>query len=617
MAPRKQVDDLQGVTSVSAPSTSVQGAIAFGPRDNALLDLAQSLKGINRQLGDYADKVIEQENAALVEEGKRMAMLDDAKSFKQYVEKGGEPMASPWVVYGYKQQKGRVLGQSYQAFIADKKMNWAGSGSDDIDGQALVNELPKWRQEFLQSQGEIDPVEMTGFDAYSVSEEDNMLRQHIAEARQTATENLGTQIYNEFYNLLGKPGIKKEELYARFDEIYNRQDFIGLRKQVGPLLLRAVSDYAEESGDANAVDIVEGYTRRDANTGQVLNVMKNTRAAAELDKARTRALSRSVQLDNLRQQQEADDRNKATRNVVDQTIEDIVTNRAPVDAFKIAKLAKDSGGDAAQALSQASAINSVLRNERTGRSADAMRDVVFDIMTNPRIGDKNEVLKRITPFADTGDLKEFHEVWKTFQDGGETLFAKYPSLEMLAMNSTIATDTGTKRMPKDLSTKLMVDSVRQVTKMNVKPEAFEQEVRKKFNELKKETFDPFSVVPEAGVDVNGVPMGASKPQAAADAKTSTLSLNVATISEIRAVAGKPREQVDVLLRAKPLMPAAQFISAISQMRANQQGIERRKLISMMSSIGIDTSNEVSALKEFLRRGQARFYPAANQRPNKQ
>lgn len=622
MAPRKQVDDLPGVTSTSAPSTSVQGAIAFAPRDNALLDLAQSLKGINRQLGDYADKVVEQQNSALVEEGRRMAMLDDAKSFKQYVEKGGEPMASPWVVYGYKQQKGRVLGQSYQAFIADKKLNWAGSGSDDIDGQALVNELPKWRQEFLQSQGEVDPVEMTGFDAYAVPEEDNMLRQHIAEARQTATNNLSTQIYNEFYNLMGTPGIKREELFARFDEIYNRQSFIGLRKEVGPLLLKAIGDYAENSGDVGMVDIVKEYSRKDAATGQVIPVMKNTMATAALDKATLDAQAAAIRRDNIRKQQEDEAKAKATDDQERKIIQKLVTNRAPLDPFDEARDALAVGADAKQVINLTQGLNNALEAKNTKYAKDRLNSIFFSIMTQPLPEkDRKEYLKEISLVGDASDIAAVERLWDQYVSQGKTLFTEYPELEAMAATAAGTSFGGTSNpIDETQYQKAVAKAARTVLNRNVPPEKFVDEVKKVF-ELERKKIESqvssFAPLSDMSADVNGVPTSLSRPQAPKQSTASTPLQPVFTVAEIRGLGLRTREKQDELLAAKPLYaPNVMYEAYVDILRGNQSPAAKN-LIAVMSSIGIDTSKPAVALKILMERGQKRHYQflkskAANQ-----
>lgn len=618
MAPRKQIDDLQGLNTVSAPATSVQGAIAFAPRDNPLLDLAQNLKGINRRLGDYAEKQIAEENKAAIEEGKRIAMLDDAKSYKEYVEKGGDPMASPWVVYGYKQQKGRVLGQSYAAFVAEKKLNWEGSGSDDIDGKALVDALPKWRQEFLQQQGELDNVELTGFDAYAVPEEDNMLRQHIAEARQVATENMKTQVYNEFYNLFQTPGMTKDKLFAKFDEIYNRQDFIGLRKEVGPQLLQAVSDFAVESGDARIVDLVRSYSRKDAKTGQLIPVLKNTKATAILDKARNDAFKASVTLDNIRRSNEDNERQDNTRKTVTEAINKVAETGQAVDPFAIAREAAANGGDAAATLSAVSSVNNILKNKKNEWTDRLVTDIYSEIMQTGPTKTYAEYVKDISGAGgDRGDLEAFAQTWNQHVQNGKSIFAQYPELEtrLFQMNS------GKNEAEAAINTRQMAQAIRNATARKVPKENLPTEVKKELDELRrlqKEINQQFAPVPQSNLDQNGVPLPPGGIKEPAKSQTSALQLQpVASMPEIMAVRGKPAEVVNRLLTTKPLMSPALFTVAMKSITEGTNTPEKQALLRVMATVGIDTSNPRAALAEYLKRGQKKFYATAqSQQPQK-
>jgi hypothetical protein len=611
MAPRKPVDDLPGLNTVSAPATSLQGAIAFAPRENALLDLSQSLKSVNRSLGEYGDRIIKEQNDAATAEGRQLAMLDDAKSYKEYVEKGGEPMASPWVVYGYKQQKGRVLGQSYQAFVSDKKLNWEGSGSDDIEGEALVNTLPKWRQEFLQQRGEIDSVEMAGFEAYANPEEDNMLRQHIAESRQVATDNMKTQVYNEFYNLLKAPGKGKEALFAQFDNIYSRQEFIGLRKDVGPLLLQAVTDYAVEQGDAKIVDMVKDYARKDAKTGQSISVLKNTKATAVLDKARNDAFRSSVTLDNARKSAEDDSRQTATREAVTKVIADIASGGKSVDAFKVANDAAAGGADAAQVLSAASSINNVLNNRTNDISKGMMTDIYSEIMSEGPSRTREQYLKEVTTFGDKEDLVAFDNLWTKYVEKGESVFSQYPELrDHLEMMNRSARDEETK----NVQTRQMAQAVRNALKNKVPPENLPKEVKRQLAELQKEQAKfakSFADVPASNLDQNGLPLPAGGIKAPAASKTSAVQLQpVASFTELAAMKGKSANVIDeTLLKVKPVMSPLLMSLAVSQIRGGNIGPEATSLIRLMGTLGINTNDPKRALMELTKRGQGKFYPA--------
>jgi len=618
MATRKQIDDLQGLNTVSAPATSVQGAIAFAPRDNPLLDLAQNLKSVNRSLGEYADKVVERENKAAVEEGKRLAMMDDAKSFKEYVEKGGDPMASPWVVYGYKQQKGRVLGQSYQAFVADKKLNWEGSGSDDIDGQALVDVLPKWRQEFLQQQGELDDVEYTGFDAYAVPEEDNMLRQHIAESRQVATENMKTQVYNEFYGLLNTKGLTEEQMFAKFDEIYNRQDFIGLRREVGPQLLQAVNDFAVETGDTDIIDIVSKYSRKDAKTGQTIPVLKNTKATAVLQKARNDALRSSVILDNSRRQKQEDAERDVTKTSVGDLVKEVAAGNKPANPFEFAAKVAQAGGNAADALSAAASVNNVFENVKTRRSSELVTDIYAELMSGNPTKSRIEYIKEVSAVGDKNDLAAVNNLWDTFVAEGKTVFSEYPELEMYAQQLNLGgTPQETQQSMRDVA-----QATRTALAAKTKPEDLVKKVKELTKSIQderaKKLEDTFAPIPDSNVDTNGIPTGGKKPATPGATKPQAAGGQVlqpvATMAEIAAMRGKPRADVDRLLQLKPLLPPSIMAVGMRQIAAQTNSPEANAVIRVMAAAGLDTSNPRRALAEFLQRGQRKFYATASRTP---
>lgn len=623
MAPRRQVEDLPGLNATSNPATSLQGAIAFAPRDNPLLDLAQSLKGINRQLGSYFDKQIEQQNEAAIAEGKRLAMLDDAKSYKQYVEKGGEPMASPWVQYGYKQQKGRVLGQSYSAFISDKRLNWEGAGSDDIDGQAIVNEMPKWRQEFLQAQGDLDPVEMTGFDAYAITEEDNTVRSHIANEREQSMKNYETQVYNEFYNLLSDPKLNQQQLHAKIEEVYQRQEFQGLRNMVAPLLLQATTDLAK-SGDVNAVEKVREFTRKDAKTGQVIPIMKNTKAKAVLDDAEAAAKRASVQADNVARARSDEERraraDEVDRNIVERTVKE----RKPLDPLMAAEEAIKVGADPVQAMRTQATMNNALENSQSD-ATEALRDrVILDLMNSTVPTSERKLAEYTSQIVAAGggpeDVEAVRKVWQEYQASGKSLYSQYPELGGLVSQavaqSSAANSLDGGAMSKDEANMLMAKAVRQAVVAKTPPDKFVDRVSKLFGmetarreaALKKarESFTEGATMNSDGTPATQKtkPQPATpKPQASTRSTT-----GVATAAEIRGLITRSRQDQDAFLGSKPVLPASLMMGAYMDAVKKQPSENLTMALEAAKSVGIDTRDQVKALNELMDRGQGKFYP---------
>lgn len=616
MAPRRQVEDLPGLNATSNPATSLQGAIAFAPRDNSLLDLAQSLKGINRQLGSYFDKQIEQQNDAAIAEGKRLAMLDDAKSYKQYVEKGGEPMASPWVQYGYKQQKGRVLGQSHDAFLSDKYMNWEGAGSDDINGQSIVEAMPKWRQEFLQSVGDLDPVEQAGFDAYSITAEDNLVRQHIANERKQSMENYETQVYNEFYNLLSDPKLDQQQLHAKIEEVYQRQEFQGLRNMVAPLLLQATTDLAK-SGDTSAVAKVREFTRKDAKTGQVIPIMKNTKAKAVLDDAEATAKRAAISANNLAKAQEDDARRANNEQFSRTVVERVVDNRGKLDELSIAREALESGADGVDALRLARELNRSVENTRDD-ATDAIRNRIFSDITMSRVPmsfasmrDKQREMEAAGGTRE--DIAAVYTAWEKYQKSGKTLYDQYPELESLAASQVnkydgISADQANlvmaKAVTKALIAKTPPDKVPERAAALFKTDMATYKSR--IEALRRgDAFAP-------GADNNMDGTKGTKPAAKAATKvqpnTQQSEVGVASVAEIRGLKGAPREEQDAFLATKPIIRASLMAQAFRATLSGSRTPELTKVLDVAEKLGIDTSDPEQAIYELMDRGQGKFFP---------
>lgn len=620
MAPRKQIDDLPGASTVSAPATSLQGAIAFAPRDNPLLDLAQSLRGVNKTLGNYADKQIEEQNQALIAEGKKLAMLDDAKSYKTYVEKGGEPMSSPWVVYGYKQQKGRVLGQSYEAFINQKKVEWPGSGSDDIDGQAFVNELPKWRQEFMQQQGEIDPVEMTGFEAYGTPAEDNMLRQHIAESRRVAENNMRTQVYNEVYNLFGGE-LEDEMLFAKLREVHQRQEFIGLKREYGDVLMEAVKDYAVQTGDAGLIEKMRKFQVKDSKTGQNISILKNTRATAILDAAETAALARSVALDSQRRAEQDRVARDRADTVFAKVLKESLDTGNPIDIREAAKEVADDPDAVKSLMRDTASANTILKNEDTGADQESYDRLMRDIISSPVKKPWSEYQQQLEVMgANYRELNSANAMYDQYQASGKNLFTAHPDLMAYASQATKQNplDPTSTPLTQETAKLLMLDAAQSVGKKPTDKD-FPDAVKKRFDAIRKQIENP-GFADGATLDATGAPSKPQKPGAAPtkpQASTSSFAVPVATAAEIRLLNGAAPEKVDAFLRSKALMSPSEFARANTQILSNQNGIERTKLRRMLQAVGIDTTDEKRAVIELMKRGQRRFYATQQTKPKQE
>ena len=625
MAPRRQVEDLPGLNATSNPATSLQGAIAFAPRDNSLLDLAQSLRGVNRQLGSYFDKQIEQQNEAAIAEGKRLAMLDDAKSYKQYVEKGGEPMASPWVQYGYKQQKGRVLGQSYSAFISDKRLNWEGAGSDDIDGQAIVNEMPKWRQEFLQAQGDLDPVEMTGFDAYAITEEDNTVRSHIANEREQSMKNYETQVYNEFYNLLSDPKLNQQQLHAKIEEVYQRQEFQGLRNMVAPSLLQAVVKRAE-MGDVAAIDKVRQFTRVDAKTGQTIPVFKNHKAKAVLDEARIQARRARVSLDNLARGQEQENEVAILKQFERDFARDALDGKKRTKT-QVIQEALDKGISPIAAVGRKAAIEEILNNDNAELFKEK-RDLIFaEIMLQPRrdwgMGEYAQALREAGGTAD--DLKKMADMWDSYVSSGKSMFANFPELELYARTA----QAGSAVNPISDEEKVMM--MAQVMRGLPTPATGDKAAQEKFAKDAKEMFDRRSKPVKAseaggtgntkqafterfalGADYDSTGQRATKASPAPKVNTRRMedtSFPVMTPQEINEMRGLSPEGRGGYLRSKSVMPRDKVAKAYNDIFVRKQydTPEVKELMQAAEAAGINTTRPAVAYKQLHELGQKKFW----------
>lgn len=622
MAPRRQVEDLPGLNATSNPASSMQGAIAFAPRDNPLLDLAQSLKGINRQLGSYFDKQIEQQNEAAIAEGKRLAMLDDAKSYKQYVEKGGEPMASPWVQYGYKQQKGRVLGQSHDAFLSNKYVNWEGAGSDDINGQAIVDALPKWRQEFLQSVGDLDPVEQAGFDAYSITAEDNLVRQHVANEREQSMKNYETQVYNEFYNLLSDPKLNQQQLHAKIEEVYQRQEFQGLRSMVAPLLLQATTELAK-NGDTSAVAKVREFTRTDAKTGQVIPIMKNTKAKAVLDDAEATAKRASITANNLAKAQQDQDREARTDAWSENKVREIAANRKPVDPLAASVEALNAGADWREAFTLTGTLNGTLKNTKNEQTESVRNKIILDIMTSRIPVSPKALRQKIVEMQAVGgdgtDVEAIQQVYDKYQKSGRTVYDQYPELEALAVSvsnkgadkySGISVDQANLLMAKAVTRALVAKTPED--KLPTRAAALFKEEIKAFQTKVKDISPTFA--PGADYNMDGsraVKPAAAPKKASPSGQQSSLQtfMNAATLAEIKLQQGKPRQEQDTFLASKPIVPPSYMIKAYQDALTKQPSIELTAVLSAARTLGIDTSDPEKAIDVLMDRGQERFFVA--------
>lgn len=616
MAPRKQVEDLPGFGQASAPATSPQGVIAFAPRTSPLLELSQSLQGVRRDLDRVFDKRLGEITEEEATAGRIAAMKDDFKSYSDMVASGKIPPSEhPAFFTAYEQQKGRVSGQAYTAFINDKMVNWEGAGSDDMSGGDLVKSMPEWRKEFFQGLGDQSNEFMTGLLSYAENAENNVMSQHIAEARRTAEANMETQVYNEFYNIVGDRDLPEDQLFARIDEVYARQEFIGLRNKVGPLLLEAVTDYAVENGDVGLIEKVEKYTRKDAKTGQSIPVLKNTKAKAALDKARTASARSLVTLDNLRRSQEEQVRKDALRKKAGEAIK----GGGNVNPIDFAKAAMADGADPVDALQTGNAIVTISRNGENVFDSRRVDQFFVDMMTKP--DPKKGLTEYLKELGEVGgnrsDLAAAESIYGEFVEKGRGLFADNPELAALASSYGTSWDGKVNVAEKEQAMRDIAVAARSIlpgSKAKT-PSEFAAEVKKAVEARRKERSEAaVRALTETPTDDGGAAALAASPNKSAAApgdKQSMVALPpVATVAELIALRGKPVDAINQFLASKPLLPPNEMARAQLQIRNGSRGPESEKLRRAMEKAGIDTTDMGKAFLELMKRGQARFLATA-------
>jgi len=468
--------------------------------------------------------------------------------------------------------------------------------------------MPDFRHEYLEQLGERSAEFMTGWSAYASQAEDNLMSQHIAASRKVAEENMGTQVYNEFYNLLSA-GLPQAQLFARIDQVYSRQDFIGIRNRIGPLLLQAVIDRATETGDPAIIDVMEKYSRTDAASGQRVDVLKHTKAQAALAKARVDAFKQAVGLDGLRRTQEDDHRRRVTRESVGQAIVQMAQDGKPRDPLKFAAEVARSGGDAGDAMGAAATVNSIHRNtEHTGQ-ADRIQDLFYEVMTAVEPS-KNyaDYLRELDAIGATpAEARDFHEMWEKYAERGASILSEYPGLQsVLAWANKPVMVLGKERAQspeeKLVNQRWLVQAARSVLrspKGTTKGE-IEREIEEEFRKLRKE-----NAARTAAAATPPQPPAATTPTAATSAQQLP---PVATSAEIAALQGKPRDVINGLLASKALLPPDQLALARQQIIAGTRGPESERLRRIMEKAGINTADMRRAWIELIQRGQSKFVP---------
>lgn len=190
---------------------------------------SQALQNVSASLGGYGEKVAREKNQADKAEGFKAALLDQATSWREAIQKGLiDETASPFWQKGYEEAKGRLAGYRYRDHLQSLYEMWDGKSAPDSD-DTFMGFLEEARKGFLKESQ--SPDWLNGFRSQMEAVESHMLERHAAEKRERLKSDRLHVFYEEaLEHLQRNPSIK--EVGSALNDLKEDARFVGMNPKL-------------------------------------------------------------------------------------------------------------------------------------------------------------------------------------------------------------------------------------------------------------------------------------------------------------------------------------------------------------------------------------------------